>query len=104
MWDATTTRQILGTTSYEPRWCSYGRLWSIKAWRVGVHHAGSAAPRSLVQVSDINVYRDITNFKRDDGKLYTGIFAINQHWGYDYPKDDLGRSSAGCLVGRTKRS
>ena len=32
----------------------------------------------------------------------TGLFGINQHWGYDAPMGDLGTTSAGCLVGRTK--
>ena len=27
---------------------------------------------------------------------------MNQHWGFDLPKADIGRASAGCLVGRTK--
>jgi hypothetical protein len=30
------------------------------------------------------------------------VFGINHHWGYDLPVNDLGHSSAGCLVGRTR--
>jgi hypothetical protein len=32
----------------------------------------------------------------------TGQFFINQHWGYNQPREDIGTASAGCLVGRTK--
>jgi hypothetical protein len=106
MWDATTTPgKYWVQHRMNPAGAAMIAFGQYKAWRVGVHHAGSAsAHEALVQVSDLNVYRDDNeNFKRDDGKLYTGIFGINQHWGYDYPKDDLGRSSAGCLVGRTKK-
>ena len=49
------------------------------------------------------VYRDLDeNYKRQGDKPDFGVFGINQHWGYDAPKDDLGNTSAGCLVGRTK--
>lgn len=30
------------------------------------------------------------------------MFGVNQHWGFDLPKGDIGNASAGCLVGRTK--
>nr|WP_208246961.1 hypothetical protein [Rhizobium sp. T1473]MCA0804542.1 hypothetical protein [Rhizobium sp. T1473] len=75
-----------------------------KAWVVGTHHPNSAsAHEALVQVEPITVCRDLNkDFKRTGDELDTGLFAINQHWGYDAPKDDLGRTSAGCLVGRTK--
>ncbi|HEY8509928.1 MAG TPA: hypothetical protein VIL32_16310, partial [Steroidobacteraceae bacterium] len=35
-------------------------------------------------------------------EMHEGLFGINQHWGYDLPRGDIGRASAGCLVGRTK--
>jgi hypothetical protein len=75
-----------------------------KSWIVGTHHAGtSSAHEALVQVSPISVHRDLNkDFKRTNDKVDTGLFAINQHWGYDAPKNDLGRTSAGCLVGRTR--
>ena len=106
MWDATTTPGEYWTENrMNPAGAAMIAFGQYKAWRVGIHHAGSrSAHEALVQVANVNVYRDDNeNFKRDDGKLYTGIFGINQHWGYDYPKHDLGRSSAGCLVGRTKK-
>ncbi len=75
-----------------------------KAWVVGTHHRNTAsAHEALVQVEPITVCRDLNkDFRRTGDEQDTGLFAINQHWGYDAPVDDLGRSSAGCLVGRTK--
>jgi hypothetical protein len=75
-----------------------------KSWSVGTHLAGRpGGHEALVQVDDVTVYRDKDkNYLRDGDKRYTGLFGINQHWGYDLPKNNLGQSSAGCLVGRTK--
>jgi hypothetical protein len=75
-----------------------------KAWVVGTHHPHSEnAHEALVQASPVTVYRDLNkDFKRPGDEMETGIFAINQHWGYNAPVGDLGRTSAGCLVGRTK--
>jgi hypothetical protein len=39
---------------------------------------------------------------RTGDRTETGQFGVNQHWGGDSPTDDIGRWSAGCLVGRTK--
>jgi hypothetical protein len=76
-----------------------------KAWAVGLHHPGTAgAHEALVQVDTVTVWRDLDkNFSRSGDRQDVGSgFSINQHWGYDLPRNDLGRSSAGCLVGRTK--
>ncbi|MFB2832911.1 hypothetical protein [Floridanema evergladense] len=73
-----------------------------KAWSVGTH--GNSQPHeALVQVAPVSVYRD----KNKDGlrtgdRLDTGLFGINQHWGFDLPPDNVGTASAGCLVGRTR--
>lgn len=75
------------------------------AWIVGVHHAGSpSAHEALVQHGVIRGFRDPDETgKRDTRHPYSGDdMGINQHWGYDLAKGDLGRSSAGCLVGRMK--
>jgi hypothetical protein len=71
------------------------------AWKVGIHHTHEA----LVQTGGkVTVYRDYNqDYKRDGDREDTGFFGVNQHWGYDLPKNDLGRSSAGCLVGRTTK-
>jgi len=70
------------------------------AWQVGMHHTHEA----LVQTGgNVTVCRDLNeDYKREGDKEDTGQFGINQHWGYDFPKNDLGQSSAGCLVGRMK--
>lgn len=76
-----------------------------KSWVVGTHHLGKPSTHeALVQADNVTVYRDLNkDFQRIGDKIYTGMFGINQHWGYDLPKSDLGNSSAGCLVGRTKK-
>lgn len=75
-----------------------------KSWAVGMHHAGGpGAHEALVQVAPVTVYRDLNkDYQRRGDAPDKGLFGINQHWGYDLPKNDLGRSSAGCLVGRSK--
>jgi hypothetical protein len=51
----------------------------------------------------VRVHRDLnTDFERTDDAVFEGVFGINQHWGFDLPRSDIGRASAGCLVGRTK--
>jgi hypothetical protein len=73
-----------------------------KAWQVSPHCGASSCHEALVQVSPISVYRDKNkDFIRSGDKLYTGLFGINQHWGFDYPRNDISLASAGCLVGRT---
>ena len=101
MWQATT----------EP-----GRYWTLrpmnskgaariafgqwKCWTVGIHNESHEA---LVQTAPLMVWRDKNkDFSRAGDVSDTGLFGINQHWGYDSPKTDLGHSSAGCLVGRMK--
>lgn len=101
MWQATT----------EP-----GRYWTLrpmnskgaariafgqwKSWTVGIHNESHEA---LVQTAPLMVWRDQNkDFSREGDTSDTGLFGINQHWGYDSPKTDLGHSSAGCLVGRMK--
>lgn len=72
-----------------------------KAWRRGTHIDHEA----LVQVEEIRIHRDKNkDYEREGDTVYVGSgFAVNQHWGYDYPSNDIGRASAGCLVGRTKK-
>lgn len=70
------------------------------AWKVGVH---SGSHEALVQRGPVTVCRDLNkDFKRAGDREDAGLFGINMHWGYDLAVDDLGTSSAGCLVGRTK--
>jgi peptidoglycan hydrolase-like protein with peptidoglycan-binding domain len=73
-----------------------------KAWQVDTH--GTSEPhQALVQVADITVHRDKNkDFIRTGDNLDTGKFFVNQHWGYDYPENNIGLASAGCLVGRRR--
>ncbi len=74
-----------------------------RAWQVGIH--GNAEPHeALIQCGQITVCRDFNqDFKRTGDKLHTGLFGMNQHWGYDFPANNVHNASAGCLVGRTRK-
>jgi hypothetical protein len=80
------------------------KFGQYRAWQVGIHHAGKpSAHEALVQSRTVTVCRDVNrDYRRDGDPQTTGIYGINQHWGYDLPESDVGSSSAGCLVGRTK--
>jgi hypothetical protein len=77
------------------------KFGQYKAWRIGLH--GVSNPhRALIQVAPVSVHRDFNrDFSRLGDFVDTGIFAINQHWGYDYPRNDVYTAGAGCLVGRS---
>jgi hypothetical protein len=78
------------------------KFGQYKAWRVGIHGT-SDRHEALVQVAPITVHRDFNkDMFRTGDKLDTGLFAINQHWGYDLPRNNISFASAGCLVGRSK--
>lgn len=74
-----------------------------EAWQIGLH--GNSEPHeALIQVKPITVWRDLNkDFIRPGDKKDYGLFGINQHWGYDLPRTDIGLASAGCLVGRTRQ-
>jgi hypothetical protein len=98
-WEATTEpsrRWTLGPMN--PKGAARIAFGQYKAWALGRHRDHEA----LVQVADVTVCRDANeDYKRDGDIRDTGLFGINQHWGYDLPRNDLGNSSAGCLVGRS---
>jgi hypothetical protein len=75
-----------------------------KAWSVGTHRSSSPQRHeALVQTAPVTVYRDLNqDYRRPGDQMDTGMFGVNQHWGYDLPRGDLGSASAGCLVGRTR--
>ncbi len=103
-WEATTEPgKHFTDTPLNPLGAARIRFGQYKAWRVGTHRAGSdGAHEALVQVSDVSVHRDLDrDHARVGDRVVTGLFGINQHWGYDAPRDNIGRTSAGCLVGRT---
>jgi hypothetical protein len=73
----------------------------FKSWIVGRH--GSDQHEALIQVEKITVYRDKNrDYRRDGDAPDTGLFGINQHWGYDLAENNIQNASAGCLVGRLK--
>jgi hypothetical protein len=118
------TRAVIDFVTGEPRMLGIweattepGRHWTLNpmsakgaarvefgqhrdVWQVGTHNNSHEA---LVQTGGpITVCRDLNkDYERDGDVKEKGYFGINQHWGYDKPKSDLGTSSAGCLVGRT---
>jgi len=76
------------------------KFGQYKAWRMGMH--GAVPHRALIQVAPISVHRDFNqDFSRVGDFVETGLFEVDQHWGYDYPRNDIAYASAGCLVGRT---
>lgn len=89
----------------DPRGAARIAFGQYKSWCVGMHPRSrpEVAHEALVQVKDITVHRDLNeDFERSGDAVFTGLFGINQHWGYDLPKEDIGNASAGCLVGRTR--
>jgi peptidoglycan hydrolase-like protein with peptidoglycan-binding domain len=77
-----------------------------KSWRVGIHKASKQPPiahEALVQVADVTVHRDLNkDGKRTGDKTDVGSgFGINQHSGHNASINNIGKASAGCLVGRT---
>jgi hypothetical protein len=106
LWEATTEPGIHHTKIeiLDPHGAARIALGQFKAWSVGVHMAGRpSAHEALVQTAPIRVHRDLNqDFEREADAVFEGLFGINQHWGFDLPKSDIGRASAGCLVGRTK--
>jgi hypothetical protein len=76
-----------------------------KAWRVGTHRPRPTSPghEALVQVNAIAVHRDLNkDGKRAGDRIDVGSgFGINQHSGHNANVNDIGRTSAGCLVGRS---
>lgn len=97
-WEATTEPgQIYTTVRPNPGGAARIALGQQKAWTVGLHHGTDA----LVQRLPITVYRDRNeDFSRKGDPVDHGLFGINQHAGYNYPRDDIRDASAGCLVGR----
>jgi hypothetical protein len=105
-WEATTEpgRHYTLVEKLDPRGAARIAFGQYKAWSVGTHMAGRpSAHEALVQTESIRVHRDLNaDFERTGDEVFQGMFGVNQHWGFDLPRSDIGRASAGCLVGRTK--
>lgn len=102
-WEATTEPGYYYTYNpMNPKGAARIAFGQFKAWRVGTH--GNSEPHeALVQVGLVKVYRDANkDMMRTGDDIEEGYFGINQHWGYDLPRSNIGLASAGCLVGRTR--
>ena len=105
IWEATTEPGHYYTYNpMNPKGAARVKFGQYKAWRVGSHGVGSPEPHEgLVQVANVTVHRDFNkDMIRTDDKLDSGRFYINQHYGYDYPRNNISYAGAGCLVGRTR--
>jgi hypothetical protein len=106
LWEATSEPGAFFTGPHKlsPLGAARIAFGQYKSWVVGTHAQGKkSAHEALVQADDITAHRDLDeNFERHGDLTFTGMFGINQHWGFDLPKNDIGNASAGCLVGRTK--
>lgn len=73
-----------------------------QAWSLGMHGQNDRH-EALIQTQPIAVTRDRNrDFKRTGDYVESGLFGVNQHWGYDLPVNNLQKATAGCLVGRTR--
>ncbi|MFB2970356.1 peptidoglycan-binding domain-containing protein [Aerosakkonema sp. BLCC-F183] len=102
-WEATTEPGYHYTNNpMNPKGAARIVFGQYKAWRVGIH--GNSEPHeALVQAAPIKVHRDANrDMMRTGDAIEEGLFAVNQHWGYDYPRTNISLASAGCLVGRTR--
>ncbi|MBX2867806.1 MAG: hypothetical protein KTR18_03995 [Acidiferrobacterales bacterium] len=75
-------------------------------WVMGFHNYKSNHP-ALINSSagrPIAVARDNNeDFERRGDKVYTGYFFCNQHHGWGASLSNIGRTSAGCLVGASPK-
>ncbi len=73
-----------------------------EAWRVGMHRGDHEA---LVQRGPVTVRRDLNKdmIRTGDARDIGDNFGINQHGpsGTDQAPDNVGKFSAGCLVGKS---
>jgi peptidoglycan hydrolase-like protein with peptidoglycan-binding domain len=104
-WEATTEPGYRYTLRpMNPEGAARIKFGQYRAWQVGIHGT-SDRHEALVQTGgEVTVHRDFNkDFQRTGDKLDSGYFAINQHWGYDLPQNNVYYASAGCLVGRMRQ-
>lgn len=75
-----------------------------KAWVMGRTAIGTELEQdALVQAVELPVIRDAdTDGNRHGDPAQRGLFVIDQHGGLDAPRDAVGGTGAGCLVGRSQ--
>lgn len=67
------------------------------AWKIGWHGNGGSGHEALVQVAPVTVCRDNNaDYARTGDRLDKGLFGLNIHWGYNLPRENIQRASAGC--------
>lgn len=80
------------------------KFGQYKAWQVGIHGTTDRHEALIQTGGTVTVHRDFNkDYQRVGDKEDTGYFAINQHWGYDLPSNNVYYASAGCLVGRLRQ-
>ena len=100
-WDATTRPSTYWTVHpMNPSGAFIIALGQQTCWTMGHYHDQIA----LIQTEPIKGTRDFNQDydRRGDREYPPGLYGVHHHWGYNYPHDDAGRSSAGCQVGRTE--
>lgn len=92
-------------TDYPMNWLGAFRIafgFHPCAWEIGIHGVNDSH-EALIQITEIAGYRDYNkDMIRTGDQQVTGVYGINQHYGYDLPPNSIGQASAGCLVGRTR--
>lgn len=73
-----------------------------RAWVLGRTAIGTELEQeALVQVAPLPVTRDANrDFRRVGDPAERGLYIIDQHGGFDAPREKVGGVGAGCLVGR----
>ncbi|HEY9829876.1 MAG TPA: peptidoglycan-binding domain-containing protein [Stenomitos sp.] len=103
-WQATTEPGYRYTERpMNPEGAARIKFGQYKAWQVGIHGTADRHEALIQTGGTVTVYRDLNkDYQRVGDKEDTGYFAINQHWGYDLPSNNVYYASAGCLVGRLR--
>jgi hypothetical protein len=75
-----------------------------RAWVLGRTAIGTELEQeALVQVAPLPVTRDADrDFHRGGDPQERGLYVIDQHGGFDAPRERVGGIGAGCLVGRAQ--
>jgi len=104
-WSATTRpgRPAVETPAEPQGAPSLPRGWH-RAWAIGRTAIGTELEQeALVQVVPLRVARDATRDHRRAGDPQEeGLFILDQHGAMDAPRDRVGGTGAGCLVGRAQ--
>lgn len=104
-WEATTEPGYRYTQRpMNPGGAARIKFGQYKAWQVGIHGTTDRHEALIQTGGTVTVHRDFNkDYQRVGDKEDTGYFAINQHWGYDLPNNNIYYASAGCLVGRLRQ-